>query len=283
MIKDITLRNKLHQLQSSFDFQTLTTCAFLVQPHSSKKRFFRSEVFETSSKQSNENEHLNYQKLVNKKYEPKKFKKFMKIFLGIDNIILEEKDSFQISKELKQNPKKCYSFREENNEKHQYFEVIYEETESNKSVWNSTHITQNEQASLGPDQLISGIGQSRFESSYQSIESNHLSNLSDEQIQKIITQKMKKLDRFNEKLDKKDQKLLNLELSLTNEQIMAIINFQKRFRSFLMKKKFIKAIRMNDQFEHKKNYIQLKKSFKNYIEMTSDSRDVWMGASDLMF
>lgn len=105
------------------------------------------------------------------------------------------------------------------------------------------------------------------ENSISSFKSGHdFDGKSEEQIKKIIEEKMKKMDEFNEKYSKKKYYELKKKYSLKKMHIEKVVKFQRFFKSFLIKKNFFKAIYMNKAFEHKKNFLALKKSLRKFEE-----------------
>ena len=51
---------------------------------------------------------------------------------------------------------------------------------------------------------------------------------------------------------------------LDAQQVQAIVKFQKRFKGFLVRKHFFKALSMNRYLEHKRNFIKLKKCLEEF-------------------
>ena len=56
---------------------------------------------------------------------------------------------------------------------------------------------------------------------------------------------------------------------LQPKHIKAVEKFQKRFRAYLVKKSFFKALWMNKYIEHKRNFVRLKKCIENFDKQNS--------------
>jgi len=54
------------------------------------------------------------------------------------------------------------------------------------------------------------------------------------------------------------------DICLLNNQLNALKSFQRHVRSLLLRRKFFRFLRMNEEFEQKKQYIKLKRSIKMY-------------------
>lgn len=88
-------------------------------------------------------------------------------------------------------------------------------------------------------------------------------NLADEDIRLLVELKMRKLDDFNQQLERAQKKRGKLE-SLSAPQLAALVNFQRRFRAYIVKKNFFKSLRMNDFIEHKKALFKLKRCTEQF-------------------
>jgi hypothetical protein len=198
----------------------------------------------------------------------------MGLYLALDNIILEEKATAEIAKEVRNHPKKVFSTRS--------FcsfapvaepEVSHDPHHSNLSVAGTTRLTTTELPSQGQgnSRLVSLSFPSKHEISEKSLDLVELSTLSDTQIQEMVQRKMKKLDKYNSFLEKKDQKVEALCKLLSEGQVTAISSFQGRCRGLMIRRKCLMAIRMNDAFEQKKSYMSLKKSLKTYQDYLNGS------------
>ena len=99
----------------------------------------------------------------------------------------------------------------------------------------------------------------------------------DEEIQRIIALKMSKLDMFNDLSMTKREKNIYSKYNLNQKKLQSIVKCQRIIRSFLMRKKFMKALRMNDYIENKQNCMELGKSLKRHkrkiIEQQSHTKD----------
>lgn len=103
---------------------------------------------------------------------------------------------------------------------------------------------------------------------------NDINNLTEDQIQEIIRNKMKLLDKYNETILKKKNSLeykwgrrfgVTARIKrLQPRHVEAIVKLQQRFRGYLVKKSFFKAIKMNQYIEHKRNFMRLKRCIENF-------------------
>lgn len=98
-------------------------------------------------------------------------------------------------------------------------------------------------------------------------------NLSESQIQMIIEMKMQKLDKFNNILESKSVNALIKKYKLTQESIEKLKRLQARIRTWVLKRRFFRALRMNHYIEHRKNYLSLKKCVARYERLYEDNDD----------
>lgn len=274
MIQDPTLRNRLSRFRSAGDLNTLTVNSFLLARHRRHQRIFRSEIDDSLTHGSGDEVQVNFQNLINKGYDARVFRRMMSIYLGMNKIILEEKDTHEIAKEVKNHPNKCFSHRSTMSRQESPEDSSCDEPrQSNVSVLNTTQVTITDLPSIRQastrrlDSLPSGTGTSE-----KSLDLLDISKLSDAEIKDLVQRKMKKLDRYNTLLEKRRLKLQALIELLSPRHLKAIEWFQKRCRGFLMRRKFMRALRMNDQFEQRKNYMRLKKSLKAYQEFVGSGK-----------
>jgi hypothetical protein len=251
--------------QPIVDNYVLTSSAFIQPELLPKRHFFRSQIQGFSSNfNDSDMPSINYQDLISPQHEPKAIKIFMKHILFTPNIILEEKNLKEVNKEVRDHPKKCFSYRVDEDscdERHSSDPDI----PSNKTILETGVNTPKEvlsstQSSFRRDTMLSRDSKSGT----GVIDSmTDFSTLTDDQIQSLVSQKMKRLEKYNRKLVLKDrQSLPNFGLSFS--QIEALTNFQKRIRAVILRKKFLRAVRMDKEFEQKMNYIKLKKSLKMF-------------------
>ena len=96
------------------------------------------------------------------------------------------------------------------------------------------------------------------------------------EIQRIIDLKMSKMNLFNSMVMNKRQKAIFDKYGLNPRVLETLIQCQKRIRAYIMKLKFFRAIRMNNELENKQNCIELAKSIKKYkkkVQEMSKPRD----------
>lgn len=262
MFQQNLVKNKLSKYNTNFDSRTLTTNSFLASPSFQQYKLFRSEANEMKQHQNSiEEAPINYQTLISQKYDARRFKYFMKILLVVDNIIIEEKLPKEIAKELKDHPKKCFSFREDE-VKPRFPDLFFDDIYSTHSLLNTTNHTFDLLSAIAINVVQSNTQTSKIDISVKSMEALDFGSLTDDQIRELVSRKMKKLDRFNNALVMKDMKVSHLYEKLNEKQLYAFCRFQKRMKQLIMRKKLIKAIKMNEFFEQKKNYLKLKKSIK---------------------
>jgi len=246
------------------DNYVLTSSYFVLNEPIAKKRFFRSEIrdFRTDL-DFNDSHSINYQQLISNEHGPKAIKKFMQMILQTPNIIIEEKDIREVHEEVRQNPKKCFSVRVQEGSVADSADEI--EFPSNKTLCETGAFT--------PKDIVSSTQSSFRRDTRTNSDSlptvglldslTDFSSLTENQIQQLVNQKMKKLEKYNRKLLLKD-KQAQPNFGLTVSQIDAFSRFQKFVRATILRKKFLRALRMDAEFEHKVNYIKLKKSLKLY-------------------
>ena len=99
---------------------------------------------------------------------------------------------------------------------------------------------------------------------------------SENEIQKIIQKKMKKLERINQRLLTDVEKRFILTTGLTQKNIIAIHRFQIRVRQFLQKQRFFNNLRSEKLKEQKEAYQMLKLSLWK-IDNRKEEKDetVW--------
>lgn len=267
MIDSLVVKNRLSKFRHSLEATTLTASSFLLERSRRRPRIFFSQVEGEAPPSVPEDLQVSYQNLIHKRFDARAFRRLMGLYLAMDNIIVEEKATAEIAREVRNHPKKVFSTRS-------FFspvpepdaEASPEQQQSNLSVAATTRLTNTELPSHGQgnSRIVSISFPSRHEISEKSLDLVELSTLSDAQIQEMVQRKMKKLDKYNSFLEKKDLKIESLCKLLTEEQVAALRGFQARCRGLLIRRKCLMAIRMNTAFEQKKSYMSLKKSLKTY-------------------
>lgn len=132
--------------------------------------------------------------------------------------------------------------------------------ESNVEVWNFG----NSEEGSSEDTFTKSSLLRSTEISMLTSERNLNETLNEDDIQKIIAEKMKKMEDFNSRLEDKEEFKIIQKYKITKEKLDVIRRFQQRVRSIMIRKKFIKAVRMNKYLEHKKNYLKLKKCIQRF-------------------
>lgn len=203
----------------------------------------------------------------------------MSIYLNMDNIILEEKGTAEIAKDLKAEPRKRFSDRSSVQSQPAAEGTEGAETDnSNVTVLGTTQGTLTRMTSSNQRSLAVGVSlpSNEVSGSGKSLDGIDLARLTEEEVRLLIQKKMRKLERFNRQLEKRNVDINALAESLTERQFQALVRFQIRCRGVLMKRKFISALRMNQSFEQKQNYLRLKKSMEIYQKKGTDrsERDI---------
>lgn len=280
MIDTLVVRNRLTKFRHSLEATTLTASAFLHERSRRRPRIFFSQVEGDSTTATPDDLQVSYQNLIHKRFDARAFRRLMGLYLAMDNIIVEEKATVDIAKEVRNHPKKVFSTRSFFSaapEAEADSDPSPEQQQSNLSVAATTRLTNTELPSQGQanSRVVSISFPSRQEISEKSLDMVELSTLSDAQIQEMVQRKMKKLDKYNSFLEKKDLKIEALCRLLSDEQVAALRGFQVRCRGLLIRRKCLMAIRMNDAFEQKKSYMSLKKSLKTYQDFLNGNSKVF--------
>ena len=103
--------------------------------------------------------------------------------------------------------------------------------------------------------------------SYQDV-----SNLSEFELRQIVEIKMSKMNLYDRLTLNKKEKTIFKKFNLSVRTLETIIRCQKRIRAFLMKRKFFRALRMNDLLENKQNCLELSKSLRRFKKKMEDLR-----------
>ena len=103
--------------------------------------------------------------------------------------------------------------------------------------------------------------------SYQDV-----NNMSEYELRKIVEIKMSKMNLHDRLILNKREKIIFKKFNLNLRTLEIIIRCQKKIRSFLMKRKFFRALRMNDLLENKQNCLELSKSLRKFKKKIEDSR-----------
>ena len=96
--------------------------------------------------------------------------------------------------------------------------------------------------------------------------------LSEVDLRRIVELKMSKLDQFNNRVMNKKEKLVYKKYNLTPRVLETLIRCQRRIRAYVMKRKFFRALRMNDILENKQCVLELGQSLKRYKRKMEDSK-----------
>ncbi len=94
-------------------------------------------------------------------------------------------------------------------------------------------------------------------------------SLSELEIRELVDKKMRRLDLFNSKILPKEQSQLMKKYKVTTAQLELLKRLQRRIRNWIMKRKFLKAMRMNDYVESRKNFLMLKRCMEKFDKKSS--------------
>ncbi len=87
---------------------------------------------------------------------------------------------------------------------------------------------------------------------------------SDTDITELINRKMRKLDIFNSKILEKEESKIMKKFKVSPLQLQVLVKLQKRIRARFLKKKFLKATRLNNFIEYRENFQMLKRCLKRF-------------------
>ena len=80
----------------------------------------------------------------------------------------------------------------------------------------------------------------------------------------LVDAKMKKLEKYNTRLEKRDERAIISKYSISNEDLDAIKRLQLRIRSWTVKRKFFAGLLAERRMQHKKNFLALKRSLDKF-------------------
>lgn len=271
-MEPFAVRNRLSKFRFSLEANTLTASVFLPERSRRKPRIFYSQVEDKPLNPVPEELNISYQNLINKQFNPRTFRRLMGLYLDLENIIVEEKATAEIAEEVRKNPNKRFSTRSFCTGVPQSDGQDAPQQLSTVSIMGTTRLPGTDLPSVtqSTSRMALNSMPSRQETSERSLDWMELSTLTDAQIQELVQRKMKKLDRFNLFLEKKDLKVEGLSMLMSPAHLAALARFQVRCRELLMRRKSLLAIRMNDAFEQKKSYMSLKKSLKNFQDQQNE-------------
>ncbi len=91
-----------------------------------------------------------------------------------------------------------------------------------------------------------------------------VTHMTEDQVQELVRSKMQRLELYNSKLLCKEHSRIIKKYKLSSNQVKVICRLQKRIRGWIFKKKFFRALRMNDYFEHGENVLMLKRCLARF-------------------
>lgn len=233
---------------------------------------FLSDTGYRSSVTDNFNDAPDYTKLINDGYPKKIYARFLNIIINTPNIVIEEDSLKKVAQDVRNDPWKRYSIP---TDLHTEFN-IESVTNTNVSPKDPPSVNSDTNFSMiiGNDTEILSfkISTKNEQPSFLTIDHNDPEYLTDNQLQRLIELKMKQLDQFNSKLENRDVILLTKKYKLDSKRIELIRKLQLRIKFWIIKKKFFKAIRMNQYIEQKRNYLALKKSLTKFESRNKGGR-----------
>ena len=204
---------------------------------------------------------VDYRSLISKTYDRKTYSLFLELITNTNNIIPEaigideevnnvDKDSKKISSK---NLTDKMSFVMLNSSKDN------EKNESNKN--SNTKITLNDTV----NEQNNHKDNSQFENIFSTFNNaSDINNLNEQELKSIIEMKMSRLNKYNSRLENKIAYDLIKKYKLDDKTISSLKKLQGRIRCWVLKRKFFKALRMNQYIEHRKNYLRLKKCMEKF-------------------
>lgn len=202
-----------------------------------------------------------YTLLVSRKYTKDIFSRFLGLVISVENIVPEETDPKNESSEIEEDfigdsksviklHGSFMSFSSDDRESKGGFSQYSETKITGDCTYNDKFIQTPKIESKGRSLLTYDL--------------TDPDNLSEIQLQILIELKMSQLDLFNSRLENKAAYALIKKYQLTQKTIDSVKKLQIIVRRWILKRKFFKALRMNQYIDHKKNYIKLKKCVERF-------------------
>ena len=210
---------------------------------------------------------IDYNKLISFKYPKKVFEKFMDMLIYIPDIITEEDRSCEIVKKIKQDPFLHYSQPSLIDKSFSWGEFMQE---TNLECFNDEEVPiVKPEIPIFKNKLLKSTENSLLTSDMIEFEYTN-----EEQIKKMVSEKMKKMDLYNSILENSEEWAIKRKYKLTDKDIKKLVKLQQWVKSFIMRKRFIKSIWMNRLIEHKTNYLKLKRCLNHFDKKHKRSQAV---------
>ena len=242
----------------------LSSLLFKRERKKQHRNLFMSVTSNNNAVSENINETPDYTKLINDIYPKKVYAHFLNIVVNTPNIIIEEGNGKNVAKEVKEDPWKRYSTPTALHNGNFFInksEVISKEKNSQDDDSETNLSVVVDKGTCATPMKMS----TRQEHpSFLTSDINNSEPLTDEQIKQLIEYKMKNLEKFNRRLENRDSMILIKKYNLSPATIEAIKKLQSRIRGWIMKKRFFKAMRMNQYIEQKRNYLLLKRCLDKF-------------------
>lgn len=263
MISSRKINEDLAQIASPEPY-ALTSTLFTRSKNIRSSNLFRSDPHKIRHVSVDLTQPPDYTLLINNTYPNKTYNHFLNMVINTPDIVLEEKCTKDIAEEVRNNPWKRYSIFTDFNKKDQKTD----KNNSEEAVKDTNALSVQTTFSLILDHEVDNKYNKEpkkiEEPSFLTSEPIDPEQLTEEQVRCLVETKMKNLENFNNKLQKREELNVIKRYGLNEKTIEILTRFQKRFRGWILKKKFFQALRMNDYIEHKKNYLALKKSLQRF-------------------
>lgn len=262
------LNSKRHQVDvrqlTSTETYGLASCIFTRKPRAKSCWLFKSGVSYRRDTNAGEHQPKDYTKLINDDHPRSVYAYFLNMIINTPNVVIEESSAREVAIEVKDNPRKRFSIPTDFNKKYSDMELDVSGFES-KGHGNLQSVTAFSSLAMSDDdRSMLDMVMKTEDPSFLTSDPNDPDHLNDEQIKQLVESKMRKLEKFNTKLERKEELALIMRYGIDSQTLDVLKRFQLRIRAWVMKRKFFKAVRMNEYIEHKKNYISLKKCVEKF-------------------
>lgn len=217
---------------------------------------------------------LDYSRLISFNYPKQLYIHFLNMIINTPDIIMEEKSAKEVAEEVRVNPRKRFSVPTKYKRGGSVLliaESIIDcnHIDDNNSETNFSFIIESEKEET---ELSANVRNEQ--PSFLTSEPMDPENLTDEQIQKLIESKMNKLDKFNTKLQKRDELAIMTKYNLSELDVNKFKRLQIRIKGWFAKRRFFKSLKTNQYIEHKKNFLNLKRCLDKFDTENKGSRSV---------
>ena len=252
-----SMRNNYELKESLVEQNALDPEIFRKKKKRAEFSSFRSDICHNKTMEEEPESTIDYNKLVSFKHPKRAYEKFMNILIYMPEIITEEEKSSEMVKKIKQDPLLQYSqpsFVDKS------FSVDENIQVTNLECFNDGDlpVAKNE-LPLFKNSLLKSA-----ETSLLTSEVTEFEYFNDDQIKKMVSEKMKKMDLYNSKLENSKEWAIKRKYRLTDKDVKKVVRLQKWIKSYILRKKLTKALWMNRMIEHKSNYLKLKRCLEDF-------------------